>query len=306
MYNDTGLHESAIEFLNYLHTMKNASDETIKSYNSDLKVFFKFIKQYKKSSCISTRLIKSLKISDLYAFITYTEKELNNVAITRARKIACLKSYFHYLYKKAKLINEDIAEELESPKLEQKKPITLNIEQSKKLLNSIDNNDSNHLRDNCILTIFLNCGLRLSELCNIKLNSIKDDKIIIFGKGSKERVCYLNTDCLKAISKYLEVRETTNVIESEKDYLFLSRLKRRMSKKAVEDVVKKYLDKADLKDQKYTTHKLRGSFCTNAYRQGAGIKELMVLMGHTNIGTTERYIDYNEETLRNAVKNIYD
>lgn len=306
MYNDTGLHESAIGFLNYLHTMKNASDETIKSYNSDLRVFFKFIKQYKKSPCISTRLIKSLKISDLYAFIAYTEKELNNVAITRARKIACLKSYFHYLYKKSKLINEDIAEELESPKLEQKKPITLNIEQSKKLLNSSYSGYINEIRDRCILTLFLNCGLRLSELCNIKLSGIKDDKIIIFGKGSKERICYLNSDALKTIAEYLQVRQTTNVHESERDYLFLSRLSRRMSKKTVENVVKKYLDIADLKDQKYSTHKLRGSFCTNAYRKGAGIKELMVLMGHTNIGTTERYIDYNEETLRSAVANIYD
>ena len=270
MYNDTGLHESAIGFLNYLHTMKNASDETIKSYNSDLRVFFKFIKQYKKSSCISTRLMKSLKPSDLYAFITYTEKELDNKAITRARKVACLKSYFHYLYKKAKLINEDIGEEIESPKLEEKKPITLNIEQSKKLLNSVD---KNNIRDKCILTIFLNCGLRLSELINIKISSIKDDKIVIFGKGSKERVCYLNSDALKIIAEYLQVRKTINVNESEKDFLFLSRLNRRMSKKTVENVVKKYLDKADLKDQKYTTHKLRGSFCTNAYRKGAGSKK---------------------------------
>ena len=303
MYNDTGLHESAIGFLNYLHTMKNASDETIKYYNSDLRVFFKFIKQYKKSPCISTRLIKSLKPSDLYAFITYAENELDNKAITRARKIACLKSYFHYLYKKAKLINEDIGEEIESPKLEEKKPITLNIEQSKKLINSVD---KNNIRDKCILTIFLNCGLRLSELCNIKLNNIKDDKIIIFGKGSKERVCYLNSDALNIISEYLQIRNTINTNEGEKDFLFLSRLNRRMSKKTVENVVKKYLDKADLKDQKYTTHKLRGSFCTNAYRKTGRLRELQILMGHSNISTTQRYIDYDEESLRNTVMNIYD
>jgi len=299
------LPESAEDFLNYLH-MKNSSEGTINGYKSNLNIFFDFIKSYKKARSINNKTIKNIKLIDLYSFLNYAEKELGNSPATRARKVACLQSYFKYLYKKAKLIDDNIAEELDQIKIPKTKPITLDVKQSKQLLNACDVGALFYTRDKCILTFFLNCGLRLSELCNIKITDIRNDKLVVLGKGQKERDVYLNDDCIKVINEYLEDRQYYNIDGEEKEYLFITKFKKRIGKQAVELIVKKYLNKAELKDKKYSTHKLRGSFCTNAYRKGAGIKELMILMGHSNIGTTERYIDYNEDELKSAVKNIYD
>lgn len=301
---DVKLPKSAENFLNYLHSIKNRSEKTTKSYRSDLNSFFYYIKNHKQRG-ISDKVVKELKFKDLVNFLIYEEKA-GHSASTRARKVAMLKSYYKYLYKKEKLVKENIAEELDSPKIATTKPITLNVNQANKLLSNISESDENYIRDKCIVTLFLHTGLRLSELCNIKIKDIKDEKIKILGKGIKERFIYLDEECVKLINDYLKDRQDNKANSEDKEYLFLSKLQNKINIRTVQKCIKKYLERAKLTDQKYSAHKLRGSFCTNAYRNGAGIRELQILMGHSSISTTQKYIDYDEESLRNAVKNIYE
>lgn len=299
------LHESAINFLEYLHTIKNKSDGTIIAYGGTLREFFEYILKVKNERKATGKLLKSLKLNDLNKYIIYTEKELDNKPATRARKVACLQSYFKYLYKQEKLISENIAEDLQSPKIPDKEVVYLNKEQSKKLLNSLLKNDKFYKRDYCILTMFLNTGLRVSELCELKLNMIKSDKLTIIGKGQKMRELFLNDDCLKAINEYLEVRDETGVSEEDKQFLFLSRQKNKMAKITIQKMVKRCLKDAGFGDE-FHTHSLRASFCTNVYNNGAvGIQTVSNLMGHSDISVTSKYLGTSDKEKKEAVKNIY-
>jgi len=298
------LHESAENFLDYLH-MKNSSEGTVKGYRSNLNIFFDFIKTYKKVRIIDNEIIENIKLTDLHAFLNYAEKELANSPATRARKVACLQSYYNYIYKKAKIVSENVAEELDRIKIPEKEVIYLNKEQSKKLLESVTKANRNYIRDLCVLTIFLNTGLRLSELQGLRIDMIKGDQLIIIGKGMKKREVFLNDECLNSINNYLENRDEYDVSDEDKKYLFLSIKKRRMAKNSIETMVKKYLKMSGFGEE-YHTHTLRASFCTNVYNSGkVGIKTVRDLMGHSSISTTQKYLGVTDEDKRNAVKNIY-
>lgn len=158
----------------------------------------------------------------------------------------------------------------------------------------------NYYRDYCILTLFLNCGMRLSELCNIKLKDIKGDTITIVGKGDKERTVYLNKECMKAINNYLEDRET---LKTDEGYLFLSNRKSKISPRNVEILVKKHIENAGFKDKKYTPHKLRHSAATMYFKQGVDIRSIQEILGHENISTTQIYTHVDSEELRKIVNN---
>jgi site-specific recombinase XerD len=264
---DIELHESASNFLEYLHTIKNKSEGTIIVYEGTLREFLRYIVKANNKRKVTDKLLKDLTLNDLNKYIIYTEKELNNKPATRARKVACLQSYFKYLYKQEKIISENIAEDLQSPKIPDKEVVYLDKEQSKKLLDSLFKYDKFYKRDYCILTMFLNTGLRVSELCELKLSMIKGDKLVIIGKGQKMRELFLNTDCLKAINDYLEIRDEEGVREEDKQYLFLSRFKKKMEKITIQKMVKRCLQKAGFGDE-YHTHSLRASFATNVYNNG--------------------------------------
>ncbi len=306
-----------IEFLNYLENVKGKSLNTIKGYSVDLGLFFKFLKVYKglennielekieevEISDLGDNFIKDITLSDIYAFLAFLEKVRNNSAYARARKVATLKSFFKFLNSKIKLIDENPTVELESPKINKRHPVYLTLDQSITVLNSMNKSNKNYYRDYCILTLFLNCGMRLSELCNIEIEKIKGDTLTIIGKGNKERTVYLNEASIAAIENYLKNRNDSKATEEAKKYLFLSSKYRPINKRSVEILVKKHIENAGFKDQKYTPHKLRHTAATLMYKYGnVDIRSLQNILGHENISTTQIYTHVDDETLREAVK----
>jgi len=243
-------------------------------------------------------LIKTVTLSDLYEFISFLSRERDNNPTTRARKVASLKSFFNYLTNKAKLLNYNPASELESPKVFKRLPKYLNIDESKQLLNVIEGKHQE--RDYAIITLFLNCGLRLSELVNININNIKNDTLRVTGKGNKERTIYLNEACINAINDYLKVRPVDGV--KDKNALFLSERKQRISNKTVQHIVKKYIALSGLDPERYSTHKLRHTAATLMYKYGkVDIRALQQILGHESISTTEIYTHVDNSQLRNAI-----
>lgn len=298
------------DFLNYMETIQGKSQKTTKEYYYDLRLFLRFMKLHKgmvdKDVDIDTidiadasiEDIKQITLSDLYAFMSYVSRERDNNANSRARKVAALKSFFNYLTNKAKLLKYNPASELESPKAMKRLPKYLNIEESKKLLDSIEGD--NRQRDFAIITLFLNCGLRLSELVDININKIKNDTLTVIGKGDKERTIYLNKACLRAIDAYLRVRPTEGV--KDKNALFLSERKQRISNKTVQYIVKKYIKNAGLDPQRYSTHKLRHTAATLMYKHGnVDIRALQEILGHQSISTTQIYTHVDNQQLKSAV-----
>ncbi len=302
----------AIEFLNYMLTVRNISKKTVSEYYYDLRTFMRYIKVTKYNADenefrelpvndITLDDIKNIDLTDLYSFMAFTSRELNNTAITRARKVACLRSFYKYLHTKVKLIDYNPAAELDSPKLVKRLPKYLNLDESIKLLQSV-NGKKNVARDYAILVLFMNCGLRLSELVGINVNSIRGDTLTVIGKGNKERTVYLNKACQDAIAAYMVERSKLKVIKDPKA-LFLSERKVRISPKTVQYLVKKYINASGLDPDKYSPHKLRHTAATLMYKHGnVDIRALQAILGHESIATTEIYTHIDNEKLRDAVK----
>lgn len=301
----------ADDFLVYLEAISGKSKNTINEYYYDLLMFFRFMKKKKNPSLkneepqniivndFSTKELSEIKLSDLYAFLNYMNNERKDQAPTRARKVACLRSFFKYLTTKANIIIDNPAAELESPKITKKLPKYLELEESISLLEVIDGDFKE--RDFCIITLFLNCGMRLSELVGINISDIREDSLTVLGKGSKERTIYLNQACLNALETYLKVRpnyEEPNGIKP----LFLSKRKKRISPKTVQYTVKKYIKSANLDPTKYSTHKLRHTAATLMYNVGdVDIRSLQEILGHESVATTEIYTHVNNSRLKDAV-----
>ena len=207
--------------------------------------------------------------------------------------------FFQYLTNNKGLLETDPMANLDSPKLKKTLPKYLSIEESKRLLSSADG--KNKERDYCIITLFLNCGMRLSELVGLNLSSIKsNNSMTVTGKGNKERTVYLNDACISALNAYLAVRPHDGVID--KDALFLSARLRRISPKTVQYIIKTDLEKAGLGGVGYSTHKLRHTAATLMYQTGqVDILTIKEILGHENLNTTQIYTHTNREQLRDAV-----
>lgn len=303
--------EIAIEFLNYMLTIKGKSEKTIQEYYYDLRTFFRYIKLTTRPGFKDTDFnsidvcditlddIKKIDLADLYSFMSFTSRIRENTAVTRARKVASLRSFYKYLFSKAKLIEYNPAAELDSPKVVHRLPRYLNVDESIQLLESVEG--KNKVRDYAILVLFLNCGLRLSELVGINLSDIRGDTLTVMGKGKKERTIYLNQACLEAIDDYRRIRPVEGV--KDKDALFLSERKQRISPKTVQYLVKKYIAAAGLDTRKYSTHKLRHTAATLMYKHGnVDIRALQSILGHESISTTEIYTHLDDQQLRRAVE----
>lgn len=294
------LHSSVGEFLDYCRTIKGLSEESLVGYYSDLKIFYEFMKDLKKKN-ITDKLIKSIELQDLHKFMSYLEKECNNSPTTRGRKISSLKSYFEYLQNITKLITVNPSYSLIKPKIEKKKPVAMSLQECEQLLNALDKSSLNYYRDKAILMVFLQCGLRLSELINIKLSDVQKLRMTVNGKGQKERDAFLSQSCTKAIDDYLEVRVDDKALKEDKDYLFLSTRQQKISKSAVQTMVKNYLGKAGLDTEKYHVHTTRHTFATMTYEQGCDVVKLSTLLGHSNLNTSKIYITLKDKDLQEIV-----
>ena len=307
-------------FLDYSATILNKSQNSIKEYNYDLNMFLKYIKihfnmtketDFQKISIkdFTIDTLKKVTPEDILSFLSYLALNKNCKAATRARKISTIRIFFAYLSQKANLIEINPAQNIETPKKEKRMPKYLSLEDSKKLLDvTMDADDKNKERDYAIITLFLNCGLRLSELTliNIKDIDFNEYKLNVIGKGNKERTIYLNKSCVNAIENYLKVRPKEGIKSDDKkskEALFLSERHKRISNRTVQYIVKKELRKANLDTSKYSTHKLRHTAATLMYQYGnVDIRALQELLGHESISTTEIYTHVNNDQVRNAVE----
>ena len=310
-------------FLDYSITILNKSPNSVKEYNYDLSTFLKFIKLHfnltKEENFKNINIedmtidtIKKITLNDIHAFLAYLTNTYHSKSATRARKASSIRIFFQYLSQKADdiyKIQNNPAQNLETPKLDKRLPKYLSLDDSKKLLDVSSNEDNRNCeRDHAILTLFLNCGLRLSELVGINLQDInfEDCKLNVIGKGNKERTIYLNKACMKAIADYLEVRPKEGVKKDKKlsdKALFLSERKERIGRRTVQYIVDKELSLAGLDTKRYSVHKLRHTAATLMYQYGnVDIRALQVLLGHESISTTEIYTHVDNEQVRNAVE----
>lgn len=298
------------DYLYYMQTVKGKSPKTIDEYFSDIRTFFRFIKLHKglcdsdldfkniKIDDITIDIVKSITLSDAYEFMNYLLRERHNDSSSRARKTSSIKGLFNYLTVKKHLLDKDPIKELERPKEKKALPKYLTLEQSIELLNSVDGKFKE--RDYCILTLFLNCGMRLSELVGLNYTDIRPDNTCrVLGKGNKERIIYLNDACTEAIKDYMKVRPVEGV--TDKYALFLSSRNKRISREMVQKIVYKYLEKIGLDAQGYSVHKLRHTAATLMYQNGnVDIRVLKEILGHENLGTTEIYTHLNTKQMEKA------
>ncbi len=308
--------QRAKEFLNYQSVVKNRSDTTVEQYCFDLRLFLLFL--YCKRNNLNTdkieidskeiditgiddKFLSDITLSDAHQFLMYCKTDRENKERARARKVSSIRAFFKYL-KMNNIISDNPMINLDSPKIGKSLPKYLTIEQSKKLLSVIDGD--NKARDYCIITLLLNCGMRLSELVSLDYNKIifDDDNayIIITGKGNKQRTVYLNHACVSAVTAYMRVRAKDGVVD--KNALFLSNRLTRISPKTVQHLVETYLDKAGLGGMGFSVHKLRHTAATLMYQTGkVDVLALKEILGHENLNTTQIYTHLLDEQLKNAV-----
>ena len=306
------------DFLEFMEVIKNRSENTVREYHYDLRNTFKYLKCYKKHldlelvdeidiTDLDIKFFKSIESKDIYSYLKYLSDEYKQKtrhelkATSRARKTASIRSFYNYLIKE-NLLDKNPIINLESPKLEKRLPKYLTLEESTTLLSSVKFNEQKFgKRDFCILTLFLNCGLRLSELININFKDIKEDRLSIIGKGNKERVVHLNNACTNAIKEYVADRKKDGVIDREA--LFISERGTRISRRMVEMIVKKYITLAGLDPRKYSPHKLRHTAATLMHKYGnVDIRALQQVLGHESIATTQIYTHVDDEQVKNAIE----
>ncbi len=301
------------EFLGYVETIKGKSPKTVEEYYLDLRTFFRYIKKNRGLvpptaefeaigiSDIDIDLIKTITLTNVYEYMNYVGINRHNKAATRSRKVSSLRAFFKYLTNKVGKLTVNPVEELETPKLKKSLPKYLTLEQSLDLLSKVDGPTKE--RDYCMLVLFLNCGMRLSELVSLNMSDVRHgtSTMKITGKGNKERIIYLNDACIDAIDRYVAVRPNDALID--KNALFISKQNKRISPKTVQYIVKKYLAQIDLSGPGYSVHKLRHTAATLMYQHGhVDIRVLKDILGHENLGTTQIYTHLSDEQMANAAK----
>ena len=291
------------DFLAYHETVKAHSKRTVDEYFLDLRNFFRYMKQIRDPALADKQLdeidimdvdldfVASITLTDIYGYMAYLSRDrvqnqnsrhpeygLNSAS--RARKIATIRSFYNYLTNKMHLLRENPVKDIDSPKLKKNLPKYLTLDESIQLLDSVDG--KNQERDYCILTLFLNCGLRISELVGLNLNDIQGEALRVLGKGNKVRIIYLNDACQNA--------------------LFLSEQNKRISRSGVHALVKKHLGEAGLDATEYSAHKLRHTAATLMLQNGVDVRAVQEVLGHDHLNTTEIYTHVDNESLRVAAK----
>lgn len=305
------------DFLFYIETIQGSSPNTVNGYYIDLKSFYRYIKlssqhlpkkEFEKQLAefesvdiydVGLDVLKELTLSDIYEYLYFLSHERNNSPVTRSRKISSLRAFFNYLHTKVKLIDNNPTKELTLPNTKKSMPKYLNLEQAKDLLKAAFSLGE---REYCMVTLFLNCGMRLSELVGLNLSDVKTDSVKILGKGNKERIVYLNAACVEALELYLPIR-TKQINVVDKEALFLSSRGTRISARRVQQLVDKALQISGLANEGYSTHKLRHTAATLMYQHNnTDIRVLQEILGHVNLATTEIYTHVANKQVEDALK----
>ena len=293
------------QYLSYLVVVKGRSPLTAEEYRIDNCLLFEYIKRMRgvpedvlslrDFSDVDIDFIKAISVTDMYDFISYCGN-IRNVSIsTRARKIVSIRQFWKYLKYKSHLLENNVAEGLETPKLPKRMPQYLSLDESIRLLIASEKSP----RDYCILTIFLNCALRLSELVNLNIEQIEADSIEIVGKGDKARRIFQTPATKKAIASWLEVRNSMN---PQTNALFITKHGTRVTTRGVQDIVQKYLRIAGLGNRGFSTHKLRHTAATTLFRYSkVDSRVLQVILGHSSLNTTQIYTAVDNEQIQAAV-----
>lgn len=308
------------DYLNYLKTIRGLSVNTIKEYEYDLCVFIKHqiirkiyygnfekfkeeFKPYQINSVFDINFIKQINIQDLYSYLSFLDNDKNDSASTRSRKISALKSFYNYLNSEIELIDNNITNKLSNPKIQKRQPVYLTLSETEILLSTINKEKNFFLknRDLAIIFTFLTTGMRLSELVSINIKDVSADHFTIIGKGNKERTVYLTENCISLIKNYIKIRNEY-IKDLKIDALFISTRKKRISNRAVQSTIEKYLEKAGFDTSVYSTHKLRHTAATLMYKYGnVDIRALKDILGHESISTTQIYTHLDDEDLKNAI-----
>ncbi|MCR5273779.1 MAG: tyrosine recombinase XerC [Clostridiales bacterium] len=303
------------QYLRYMQAVQEKSPLTIKEYKYDLILLFRFLKMDRgivklteeftfddiPINDIDAKFLNSITSDDLFAFMIFLSRQRKASSATRARKVATIKSFFKYLSQKKRIVKDDPSYDLETPRRAKRLPKYLNLEQSKDLLEAAENSTSEFAaRDYCIVTLFLNCGMRLSELRNIDLSDISDDTLRVVGKGNKERTIYLNDACIRALEDYYPERDKMK--KKDKEALFLSSRGTRISAPMIQTIIKRLFTASGIDAASYSVHKLRHTCATLMYKYGqVDIRTLQAILGHQSVATTQIYTHVDEELLHDAV-----
>lgn len=301
------------DFLVYLTTIKGKSLRTRKEYEYDLKLFFRFLKAIEDDidpgliqtiniSDINIEWIREVTLEDIYLFLEYCEVQRNNSTASRARKAATIKSLFKYLKGKRRLLEYNPADELESPKIGKKKPIYMNQQEAEQFIAAIRRNN-HYYRNFSMVMFFLNLGIRVSELCNLNINSIQGNLLSVIGKGDKERTVFMNNACLRSLEIYKEKERKYIHGASNHEALFLSQKGTRLTRQTVAKIIKQIKEDAGIQKEKITPHKLRHTSATIMYKNGADIRSLQHILGHTSVSTTQIYTHVEDKEIQQVIDN---
>ena len=312
--------ESVRRFTTYLRVTKNRSEKTVLEYEHDLLTFFRYYiatrdgisydsDEFKEIdvSRVNDDDLRSITAETILNYLGYAAMNRQNEAATRARKLSSLKTFFKYLQLTLHLIDENPAINVDTPAQKKRLPKYLTLEESIALLDAVrsDKESKHRERDYCIITLFLNCGMRLSELTGISMSDLDRDlrSLRVIGKGNKERIIYLNDACRDALKEYIAVRAKDGEIK-DKNALFISRIHKRVSNQTVQWMVYKYLDAAGLQYRNLSTHKLRHTAATLMYQSGqVDVRVLKDILGHEQLNTTQIYTHVSDRAMEDAMAN---
>ena len=306
------------EFLSYHETIKGQSKKTVSEYYLDLRMFLRFVRLMREELPYNTPLedipikdidlefVRSITSTEVFDFLSYLANDRETDAspehgigsAARARKLSAIKSFYQYLTSSTKQITENPVKDIEFPRIRKSLPKYLTLEESKALLAAVKG--PNQTRDFAILMIFLNCGIRRSELVGLNLTDVYEDRLRVVGKGNKERIVYMGTSCRKAIDRYLV--ERNKIVLSDNRALFGSRDKNRISVTAVHRLVKKHLLEAGIDPTQFSAHKLRHTAATLMLSNGVDLKTLQEVLGHENLNTTQIYTHIESTELKIAAE----